>query len=148
MQHAIKIGQLAKQAGLSIDAIRFYERKGLLKKPARSESGFRLFSSGDVANLKFVRKAQELGFSLEEIHALIILRDQDTQACEHVQQRLEQKLTVIRQKIGELKTLEEELRAGLGKCRREISKGHDSHGKSCPVLEQIGRADLTERKQK
>jgi len=148
MRRAIQIGQLAKQTGLSIDAIRFYERKGLLKKPARSEGGFRLFWSGDVANLKFVRKAQQLGFSLEEIHALIILRDRDTQACQHVQQMLEQKLTVIRQKIEELKSLEEELRAGLGKCLRAMSRTRGSHGKSCPVLEQIARVDLTERKQK
>ncbi|MCI0421405.1 MAG: MerR family DNA-binding protein [Acidobacteria bacterium] len=148
MQHAIQIGQLAKQTGLSIDAIRFYERKGLLKKPARSEGGFRLFSSGDIAKLKFVRKAQELGFSLEEVHALIILRDQDTQPCWHVQDMLQQKLTVIRQKIEELKTLEEELEAGLRKCRRETSRGPASHGRGCPVLEQIARVDLTERKQK
>ncbi|MCI0417766.1 MAG: heavy metal-responsive transcriptional regulator [Acidobacteria bacterium] len=148
MQHAIQIGRLAKQTGLSIDAIRFYERKGLLEKPARSEGGFRLFSSRDIANLKFVRKAQELGFSLGEIHALIVLRDQDTQPCQHVQDMLEQKLTVIRQKIEELKTLEGELTAGLRKCRREISKARASHENSCPVLEQIGRADLTERKQK
>lgn len=148
MQRAIQIGQLAERTGLTIDAIRFYERKGLLRKLARSEGGFRLFSSGDVTNLQFIRKAQKLGFSLDEIHALIILREQDTQACRHVQDMLERKLTVIRQKIEQLKTLERELRAGLRKCRPEISKAHDSHAKSCPVLEQIARADLTERKQK
>lgn len=148
MQQAIQIGQLAKETGLSIDTIRFYERKGLLKKSARSEGGFRLFSSRDVATLKLVRKAQQLGFSLEEIHALIILRDQDTQPCRHVQEMLEEKLTVIRQKIEELKTLEEELKAGLRKCRREINRAPASHGRSCPVLEQIARVDLTERKQK
>jgi len=148
MQHAIQIGELAKQTGFSIDAIRFYERKGLLKKPARSEGGFRLFSSGDVANLQFVRKAQELGFSLDEIYGLIILRDQDTQACRHVQEMLEHKLTVIRQKIEELKSLEEELKAGLRKCRREINRAPVSHGRSCPVLEQIARVDLTKGKLK
>ena len=148
MQRAIQIGQLAKQTGLTIDAIRFYERKGLLRKLARSEGGFRLFSSGDVTNLQFIRKAQKLGFSLDEIHALIILRDQDTQACRHVQDMLERKLTVIRQKIEQLKSLEKELKAGLRKCRQEISKTRASHGRRCPVLEQIGRADLRERKQK
>jgi len=64
VSHAAKIGQVANATGLSIDTIRFYEKQGLLKRSPRTEGGFRLFGAGDIETLKFVRKAQELGFSL------------------------------------------------------------------------------------
>jgi hypothetical protein len=60
--HPAKIGQVANETGLSIDTIRFYEKQGLLKRSPRTEGGFRLFDAGDIETLKFVRKAQELGF--------------------------------------------------------------------------------------
>jgi len=61
-----QIGKVASQTGLSIDAIRFYEREGLLSKPMRSEGRFRLYREQDIQQLRFIRKAQELGFSLQE----------------------------------------------------------------------------------
>ena len=69
---AAKIGQIAQETGLSIDTIRFYEKQGLLKRSPRTEGGFRLFALSDIETLKFVRKAQELGFSLNEIRELLI----------------------------------------------------------------------------
>src|SRR5882672_11408628 len=74
VSHPAKIGQVAQETGLSIDTIRFYEKQGLLKRSARTEGGFRLFGSHDIQSLKFVRKAQELGFSLGEIRELLILQ--------------------------------------------------------------------------
>ena len=67
---AAKIGQVAQETGLSIDTIRFYEKQGLLKRSPRTEGGFRLFGISDIETLKFVRGAQELGFSLNEIREL------------------------------------------------------------------------------
>ena len=75
---AAKIGQVAQKTGLSIDTIRFYEKQGLIGESARTEGGFRLFGSGEIETLKFVRKAQELGFSLSEIRELLILRADKT----------------------------------------------------------------------
>ncbi len=72
--HAARIGQVAQETGISIDTIRFYEKQGLLKRSPRTEGGFRLFGLSDIETLKFVRKAQELGFSLNEIRELLILR--------------------------------------------------------------------------
>ena len=66
MSQVAKIGQVAQETGLSIDTIRFYEKQGLLRRSARTEGGFRLFGSDEIQALKFVRKAQELGFSLNE----------------------------------------------------------------------------------
>src|SRR5712671_109548 len=71
--HAARIGQVAQETGISIDTIRFYEKQGLLKRSPRTEGGFRLFGLSDIETLRFVRKAQELGFSLNEIRELLIL---------------------------------------------------------------------------
>jgi DNA-binding transcriptional MerR regulator len=110
VSQAAKIGQVAQETGLSIDTIRFYEKQGLLKRSPRTEGGFRLFALSDIETLKFVRKAQELGFSLNEIRELLILRSDHVPACSHVKELLDQKLTTVEQKITELHSLERRLR--------------------------------------
>src|SRR6266851_9487839 len=120
VSQAAKIGQVAQETGLSIDTIRFYEKHGLLRRSARTEGGFRLFGRDDIQTLKFVRKAQELGFSLSEIRELLILRADHVPACSHVKVLLDQKLTAVEQKIGELQTLEQSLRLALRKCKRGL----------------------------
>ena len=148
MPQGIQIGELAKQTGLSIDTIRFYEKQGLIKQPRRSEGGFRLFSADDLQKLFFIRRSQLLGFSLGEIRELLVLRDEKTQACRHVRDLLNQKLAAVREKIEELRTLEEELRSALTKCNREMKKMPASHDKGCPVLEEIGRANGEQEKRR
>ena len=136
---AARIGQVAKQTGLSIDTIRFYEKEGLLRHPARTEGRFRLFGPNDIQTLRFIGKSKELGFSLGEIRELLILRSEHVPACSHVQELLEQKLAGVEQKIEELRTLEHGLRAALRKCNRGL-KTSASHEGRCPVLEEIGQA--------
>lgn len=140
MTQGIQIGKLAKQTGLSIDTIRFYERQGLIKQPRRSEGGFRLFNADDLQKLIFIRRSQLLGFSLGEIRELLVLRDEKTQACRHVRDLLNQKLVAVRAKIEELRRLEDELRNALTKCNREMKKARTSHEEGCPVLDEIGRS--------
>jgi DNA-binding transcriptional MerR regulator len=135
-----KIGQVAQETGLSIDTIRFYEKQGLLKQSARTEGGFRLFGSSEIEILKFVRKAQELGFSLSEIRELLILRADHVPACSHVEELLEHKLAGVEQKIEELRKLEHSLRAALRKCKRSLKTTAPGHEDCCPVLEEISRA--------
>src|SRR6266849_10273221 len=106
VSHPARIGQVAQETGLSIDTIRFYEKQGLLRRSPRSNGGFRLIGSGDIERLKFVRKAQELGFSLSEIRELLILRAEHVPACSHVKELLDQKLTAVEKKIKELQNLE------------------------------------------
>ena len=146
MNHAAKIGQVAHATGLSIDTIRFYEKQGLLPRSARTDGGFRLFGAGDIETLKFVRKAQELGFSLNEIRELLILRTDHVPACSHVKELLDQKLTAVEQKIKELRSLELSLQRALRKCNRELRAAAPGHGKCCPVLEEITRAARGEAK--
>jgi len=135
-----KIGQVAHETGLSIDTIRFYEKQGLLKRSVRTEGGFRLFGLGDIDTLKFVRKAQELGFSLSEIRELLILRSDHVPACSHVKELLDQKVVAVEQKIRELQDLERSLKRALQKCKRELKIASAGHKERCPVIEEINRA--------
>ena len=136
---ARKIGQVARETGHSIDTIRFYEKQGLLNRSPRTEGGFRLFGANDIETLKFVRKAQELGFSLNEIRELLILRSDHVPACSHVKELLGQKLTAVQQKITELQSLERGLKRALQKCKREL-KTAGGHEECCPVIDEINRA--------
>src|SRR5260370_5141768 len=124
---AEKIGEVAQETGLSIDTIRFYEKQGLLKRSPRTEGGFRLFALSDIETLKFVRKAQELGFSLNEIRELLILLSDHVPACSHVKELLDQKLTAVEQKIAELQSLERSLKRALQKCKRELRTAAGGH---------------------
>src|SRR6516162_11056738 len=137
---AAKIGQVANVTGLSIDTIRFYEKQGLLKRSPRTLGGFSLFGAGDIETLKFVRKAQEWGFSLNQIRELLILRADHVPACSHVKELLDQKLTAVEQKITELRSLEMSLKRALRKCKRELKTAAPDHANYCPVLEEITRA--------
>lgn len=140
MSHAARIGQVAHETGLSVDTIRFYEKQGLLKRSPRTEGGFRLFGLGDIETLKFVRKAQELGFSLNEIRELLILRSDHVPACSHVKELLDQKLMAVAQKITELQRLEQSLKRALQKCKRELKTAVAGHEECCPVIDEINRA--------
>jgi DNA-binding transcriptional MerR regulator len=146
VSHTAKIGQVANETGLSIDTIRFYEKQGLLKRSPRTEGGFRLFGAVDIETLRFVRKAQELGFSLNEIRELLILRAEHVPACSHVKELLVQKLTAVDQKITELRSLELSLKRALRKCKRELKTATPGHDNCCPVLEEITRAARREAK--
>ena len=137
MTPEVQIGRVARETGLTIDTIRFYERKGLLRPQARSRGGFRLFSREDVRSLKFVRHAQELGFSLKEIRELQALCGGSVRACEHVRDLLEQKVSRVREKLEELKKLEHELRGALAKCRAELPRRSHHREDRCPLLDEI-----------
>jgi DNA-binding transcriptional MerR regulator len=135
-----RIGRVAQETGLSIDTIRFYEKQGLLRRSPRTEGGFRLFAVQDVETLKFVRNAQQLGFSLNEIRELLVLQADHIPACSHVKELLDQKLATVQQKIVELQILERSLTGALQKCRRELKTGSPGHGECCPVIEEMKQA--------
>jgi MerR family transcriptional regulator, copper efflux regulator len=128
----MQIGIIAKKIGLSVDAIRFYERNGLLPKPPRTEGGFRRYGENDVETLAFVRRAQGLGFKLSEIRGLLRLRGNRLQPCAPVQRRLQEKLADVQRKLGDLHKLEHELRLALRSCNKELRKRH-AH---CPILRE------------
>jgi DNA-binding transcriptional MerR regulator len=133
----IQIGKVSEQTGLSIDAIRFYEKQRLLDRPPRTEGGFRLFSAHDIERIQFIQRAQQLGFSLPEIRELLVLGRDDGQACSHVRDLLQAKVAAVRHKITELAALEEQLTKSLRKCERQLRVSGDSHKGCCPVIEGI-----------
>ena len=138
MTHGLQIGRVARQTGTTVDAIRFYEKQKLLKHPPRTEGGFRLFSAQDLRNIQFIRSAQDLGFSLNEIRELLILQSDQTEACSHVREMLQAKLAAVRTKIAELKKLEGKLTTDLKKCDRSLRQTRKKdHRDCCPVLEEI-----------
>ena len=138
VQATFQIGELARRAATSIDAIRFYERRKLLPPAFRSTGRFRLYTKNDIERLRFVQRMQRLGFSLEEIKQLMAIRADKAHACAAVRQFLTAKLSGVTTKIRELQQLETELAADLEKCNRAFKQ---QRGKTCacPVLEEIGR---------
>ena len=102
MRTGIQIGTVSQQTGLSVDAIRFYEKQRLLEHPARTEGGFRLFNAQDIQRILFIRSVQQLGFSLPEIRELLFLQRDESEACSHVRDLLRAKVSTVREKIREL----------------------------------------------
>jgi len=135
---SLRIGQVAQKTGLSVDAIRFYEKSGLLPRPPRTQGGYRLYREREVADLEFIRKAQQLGFSLSEIRELFSIQRHPHEVCAHVRDLIAQKLIVVRAKIAELKRMEAELAAALRQCRTALRQP-SKHGDSCPVLDEIAK---------
>lgn len=145
MSQSWHIGQMARETGLSIHAIRFYERRGLLRSPSRSEGKFREFNEEHRVELLFIRKAQNLGFSLTEIRELLVLRRSGSQACFHVRQMLGQALVRVEQKVEELLRLQQELKTSLRHCNRELKRPARGREGCCPVLRELGRDGATQK---
>jgi MerR family mercuric resistance operon transcriptional regulator len=101
--------QLAKEGGVNVETIRYYERHGLLPKVPRTPSGYRNFSADDVTRLRFIRRAQRLGFSLKEVKELLAIRFRPGSSCADVRRKAEVKLADVDRKIRQLQAIREAL---------------------------------------
>jgi DNA-binding transcriptional MerR regulator len=133
----MQIGDLAKRTTLTVDAIRFYEKRRLLPKPVRSVGRFRLYDRDDIDRLNFIKQMHELGFSLREIRELTGLRTHKVDACESVRNLLNHKLAEVREKLRNLEKLETELLRDLKKCNKELKHRQRHVACACPVLEEL-----------
>ena len=131
-------GQLAKRAQINLETVRFYEQEGLLATPSRTASGYRKFAEVAVDRLAFVKRAKTLGFSLGEIRELLVVQDEDTDACAEVRALVQKKLAIVRDKKAELDKLEAHLNSALRKCNRALKRKRSQDQKACPVLKEIG----------
>lgn len=104
------IGSVARESGIPIKTIRYYEELGLLKTTGRTEGGYRLFSADVFVRLNFIKRAQNLGMSLSEIREFLDVHDQGDLPCDHVQEKLRQKLLDIDRQIQQLQILKQELK--------------------------------------
>ncbi len=130
----MQIGEVAKLTALTVDAIRFYERRALLPKAPRTAGRFRLYTKNDVARLDFIRQMQGLGFSLTEIRQLLELREYHLGACLEVRDLLNAKLKKVHAKIQDLESLEHELALDLHKGNRELKHRQRHKPRQCPIL--------------
>ena len=131
----LTIGRVARSAGLAIDTVRYYEREGLLEKPARTASGYRDYTPDAVARLRFIRQAKDLGFSLFEIKELLALRVTPGKSCADVRAHAEHKIADVDRRIASL----ERMRGALVKLASACSgKGPVSQ---CPILEALERKE-------
>ena len=126
----ITIGQLAKSAGVNLETVRYYERIGLIAKPARTSGGQRSYSSEERQHLAFVRRARELGFSIGDIRALLKLAVPGKQSCAEVQSIASAHLTNVQTKLADLARLEKILAATVDQCSGEASP-------ACPILTML-----------
>src|SRR5260370_4675065 len=110
---SLQIGQVSQKTGLSVEAIRFYEKSGLLPRPARTPGGYRLYRQCEVDDLEFIQRAQQLGFSLREIREMFAIQRHPQEVCVHVRDLIAQKLALVRRKLDELRTLETGLAGAL-----------------------------------
>ena len=127
----LSIGQVAQRAGVGIETIRFYEREGLLEEPARRASGYRQYAQDAVTQIRFIKRAQQLGFSLKEIQELLTLRVDAETSCEQVKERAAAKLAEVEQKMVELQRMRQALLHVASLCAGEGPKGR------CPMLDAL-----------
>jgi len=127
----MKIGDISKLCRMSIDTVRFYERQGLIPKPARRASGYREYDHDDVRRLRFIRRSKELGFTLSDIGELLSLSAYQGSDMAHVKEKAEQRLEEVEGKIKELQRMRRGLKTLIDAC-----PGHGSLG-SCPIIEAL-----------
>lgn len=112
------IGRLAALAGVKSDTIRFYERSGLLPKPERKSSGYRIYDKAALKLVRFIKRAQSLGFSLDEIHRILSLRGGGKKTCERVLAIAEATLEETERRLAELQTFRDDLRRTVASWRK------------------------------
>ena len=128
---SMTIGKLAKRAGVGVETIRFYERRGLIPEPPRRSSGYRQYEEATVLRVQFIRRAKELGFTLKEIEGLLSLRVDSNAPCQDVNRRIEAKIVDIEEKIQMLERMKSTLSSLDARCQGLGPIGE------CPILEAL-----------
>jgi MerR family transcriptional regulator, copper efflux regulator len=129
--NALTVGRLAREVGINLETVRFYERNGLLPKPPRNASGYRLYSPDTARRLKFIKRAQQLGFSLREIRELLALRMSPQTNNAEIRRRTESKIADIESKIKTLESMKAVLRKLVETC------SECAPNSKCPILESL-----------
>ena len=135
-RNSILIGNLAKNAGISTDTIRYYERFGLLPHPERTTKGYRLYNSKAVDQIYFIQKAQKLGFSLEEIKQVLELRGSGEFPCESVIDFTEKRLAQVEAEVSFLTKFRDTLRKNLRQWKGKNSSNTCSASQFCSLIEE------------
>ncbi len=133
LREGYRIGELATLTGLTPDALRFYERQGVLDRPARTPGRFRIYSAPAIERVRFIKRAQALGFTLAEIQELVQFNSKGgLRRCRHARDLLKSQLAEVDTKLAVLNALRETLKNTLKECERAIETKNAS---ACPVIE-------------
>lgn len=125
------IGAVARSVGIGVETVRFYERKGLIAPPPRTPSGYRQYPDDAIERLRFVRRAQELGFTLDEIASLLELRVEAGTACEDARRLALARLTDVQSRIADLQRIADALGGLVTACEAERETT------ACPILDAL-----------
>ena len=134
----LRIGELASRTACQPETIRFYEQKGLLPPPLRSQANYRLYDASHVERLHFIRRCRALGMSLDEVHTLLGFQDGPDQSCGGVNALVDQHIHAIESQIADLHALHTELLQLRGRCNAARPAGE------CEILKQLGETRLSE----
>ena len=132
-QDELKIGELAVRTGYTVEAIRYYERQGLLPAPARSGGNYRLYRGAHLERLRFIRHCRSLDMALDEIRTLLTFRDHPDQSCGAVNALLDRHIVEVADRIAQLRDLEEQLLGLRGLCT-DVQTAKD-----CAILQCLGK---------
>ena len=125
----LKVKQVAEEAEVGIETLRYYEKIGLLPPPSKSDSGYRIYGSTTINQIKFIKKMQGIGFSLEEIKVLLSLQNYFVRnSCLQMELKLKSKIGIVDKKIAELKKIKKQLI-----CMEKLCEKNEEKGK-CPIL--------------
>jgi Hg(II)-responsive transcriptional regulator len=127
---SIRTGEVAARAGVNIQTLRYYERRGLLKEPPRRASGFRRYPEETVRVIRFIKHAQQLGFTLREIDELLQLREDRDRTCAQVRRAAEAKIADIDSKLSRLTAVRSALDVLVQSCRNKRAR-------KCPLIEAL-----------
>ena len=133
--NGLTIGRLAKQAGLGIETVRFYERQGLIAPPPRTDSNYRIYPEEEVNRLKFIKRAKDLGFTLKEIKELLFMQHDPHATQTDIKKRTVEKIEDIKKKVRDLSKIQRALEHLAGSC--------DGHGpfSECPIMDALTGED-------
>ena len=127
----MRSGEIANKAGVNVQTLRYYERRGLLQAPARRESGYREYPPDAIRTVRFVKRAQELGFSLTEVESLLGLAAGGPDSCDVVQELAAEKIDELDAKIASLLSMKDSLQTLLDTCSRPRRQ------RECPLIQSI-----------
>lgn len=135
----MRTAQVARRSGVNVQTLRYYERRGILRAPSRLPSGYREYAEDTVSVIRFVKRAQELGFSLDEVETLLELADGGPRSCDAARALATQKLDELDVKMRSLRAMQASLRRLVATCELPRSD------RECPLLDSLSTSGAAER---
>lgn len=136
---SLSTGEVAKRAGVEYQTVLYYEKEGLIEEPPRAENGYRQYPPETVRRIRFIQRANQLGFSLEEVASMLELEAGTRKDCQDVQQFAESKLEEIQRRLAYYRRLEDLFQGILRQCEQT------GHFESCPVVDAVVTGEVNSR---